>query len=155
MIPPGTYIARAVSAELGYTSGGKEQVGVTFEIAEGEHKGNRLGWYGYFHTEDTSNRTLESLEIAGWTGEGRFQEFRGLGSTECQIVVSHNEYQGKTRVKVDWVNRIGGAFMKSQMDQTQRDSFEARIESAMMARKTKREQEAAEGPNEVSDDIPF
>lgn len=104
MIPEGQYTATCIDKQFGTTSTGKKQVVLRFRIDSGEHAGQELNWYGYF-TDRTWERTLESLRYCGFKGDNLDQ----LGPLDQQvsIVVGHNEYEGKTSARVDWINRLG------------------------------------------------
>lgn len=134
LIPPGRYRAQSRKAELGETSTNKEQVGVEFEITDGDLKGTRLVWYGYF-TENTTVRTIESLRIAGWRGED-ITELGDLARADAptvELVVEHEVYEGKTTSKVRWVNRAGGLSMKTQLTPDKKAAFAARLRGSIAA----------------------
>lgn len=122
MINAGTYRAHATRAELGETKKGDPQVAVTFRIIDdGEAAGQELTWYGYF-TEKTKARTLESLVHAGWDGDD-IDTLDGLGTTEVSIVVAHEEYNGRTSARIQWVNAIGGSVLQKPMDSDAKKQF--------------------------------
>jgi hypothetical protein len=173
----GTYTARAVEHAFGRTSGGKDQVAVRFEITQdGPAKGRRLTWYGYF-TDKTKDRTFESLEAAGWSGEA-LADMSGLGSCECAIVVAHEEDQeGMLRERVRWVNRIGGLALKEELSQADVLTLDRSLKGDLLAWKSSRKNQAPRqapkqatklqasrafdddsfdyGANELDDDIPL
>lgn len=132
MIPPGRYKARAIEGALGETSGGKEQVAVLFEIVEGDYQGQQMTWYGYFHGADSSKaqknakRTLESLRHCGWKGDD-LTDLSGLGANEVQIVVEQEEYEGKIRTKIAWVNKCGGLALNTPLTGDKAKAFAARM----------------------------
>ena len=135
MIPAGNYTAKATgSFDFGTAAQGTEQVAVEVEILEGEHSGNFMTWFGYF-TERTSERTVESLRLLGWQGED-ITKLEGLGSRRVSIVVEHEEYQGKTSAKIQWVNRLGGlgVKLKAPMDDAAKRKFSARMKSFAKAK---------------------
>lgn len=146
MIPNGTYEAEVVDAELGVTSTGKEQVAVKFNI-EGT---GTIVWYGYF-TEGTVERTLESLEYCGFKGDD-ISKLDQLKGHKAQIVVEAEEWDGKVRSRVRWVNRIGGPMLKEKMDDTRKTSFAERMKGNLLARRQKK---IDSGIDPDGDDIPF
>ena len=135
MIPAGNYIGTPVSAALGYTQGGKEQIAVLFELLE--PAGERLTWYGYF-TEKTFDRTIESLRACGWTGSA-LDEFAGEAMPagfdhQVELVVKHEEYNGKTLARIAFVNTVGaGVALKSAMDGAQARAFAAKMKGRIAA----------------------
>lgn len=156
MIKPGHYQAIAREFTFGKTSKGTEQVALLFEVADGEAKGQRITWYGFF-TDATYERTLDSLENAGWDGQS-LQKLGGLGSRPCVIVVENEEGQdGKTYPRVRWVNGLGGGLsVKEKMETNEVNALEERMKGAMLERRQKRGQQQPQGRGrEPGDDIPF
>jgi hypothetical protein len=121
LIENGRYRARAIDAVLGVADTGTKQVAVLFDLLD--HPGHAIAWYGYF-TEKTEERTIESLIHAGWTGDN-LASLDGLGSTEVQLVVEHEQNQkGEVIARVKWVNAAGaGALVKTEMDVATRLQF--------------------------------
>lgn len=107
------YIARAEQWGIGETDSGKPQVAVGFQIlTEGADPGY-ITWHGYF-TEKTADRTIESLRLCGWQGDDLTEltdsnPAANLSANEVELVIEDETYEGKTRAKVQWVNRPGGA----------------------------------------------
>lgn len=132
-IQDGTYRARAVGAALGETKGGKEQVAVEFELLTDDlTPGQRITWFGYF-TEKTTARTIESLRICGWTGSD-LTDLEGIGANEVELVVENEEWEGKTRAKVQWVNKAGGGLsLAAPLSADKAKAFAARMKGAVLA----------------------
>jgi hypothetical protein len=138
----GTYKARAVNSVLGVAGTGTEQIVVTFEITqEGPRKGEQHAWYGFF-TDNTTSRTLDSLENAGWDGDS-LEKPQGLGRVECDIVLGEEEYNGETKIRVQWVNKPGGSGVKNVMSPDEAKSFNERMRGEIAARKAERSQRTA------------
>ena len=135
MIPAGKYIGTPVSAALGTTSSGKEQIAVQFEFLE--PVGERMTWYGFF-TDAAFDRTIESLRAMGWTGSA-LDEFAGEKlpagvDHQVELVVQHEEYQGKTQARLSFVNSIGaGLALKSAMTHDQARAFAAKMKGRIAA----------------------
>jgi hypothetical protein len=131
MIESGTYEARPVTAALGMTKGDKPCVGVEFELVE---TGSHITWYGYF-TDKTQERTIESLRFCGWTGTD-LDNLSEIGTKEkltVQLVIEQEEYEGKVRAKVQWVNRGGGLQLNKPLAGTEARAFAARMKGAVLA----------------------
>ena len=109
MIGEGVFLAVAKDVQWGETKNGKKQVAVQFELLSGDDMGQTVTWFGYF-TDGTWKRTMESLRYMGWRGD----DLSDLGPLDQQveIVVELDEYNGKIRPKVQWVNRPGGGRVK-------------------------------------------
>jgi hypothetical protein len=152
MISKGSYQAVAKEFVFGRANNGTEQVVVAFEIANGDAVGQRITWRGYF-TEKTHERTLESLEHAGWDGVS-LAKLGGLGSKPCVIVIDHEEGQdGKTYPKVQWVNSLGGGLsVKEKMQTSEVAELEERMRGVMLDRKSKRGATPAKSSRGDADD---
>jgi hypothetical protein len=122
MIEEQTVRARAIDGDLGWTQGGKAQVAVTFEILEGEDAGRNITWYGYF-SDASKERTIEALRYCGWKGDDISDMSSINGEGEASIVIEHEEYEGKTRAKVQWVNNGGGARLAKPMEDDEKKAF--------------------------------
>jgi hypothetical protein len=142
-IPAGTYRARCKSAELCLTSSGKEQIQAMFELIDPDFDKETVPWWGFF-TEKTAERTMQSLRYCGWRGDD-ITDLDGVTANEVEIVVEHNDYNGKVNARVAWVNRIGsgGIQVKSPMAETARKAFARKMKA--LAVKTAKET-AAEAP---------
>jgi hypothetical protein len=164
-IPAGRYKARAIEATLGLTNGNKEQVGVLFEILEGDQAGARITWYGYFHGTTpekgakNAKRTLESLRACGWKGDD-LTNLDGVTECEVELQVERDTYEGKERAKVAWVNKIGGIAMKSPLTGGAAQAFAAKMRGLAMSVKAEvPEPPPVQTPQQAmgiqDDDIPF
>ena len=135
MLANGTYRAVPTEAILGLTDTGNEQIAVTFMLTDGSARG--AVWYGFF-TEKTLERTVESLRYMGWTGNdlSEFEQGKpapsGFGE-EVEIVVEQETYNGVTRSRVRWVNRVGGPTVKTALTGAQAVSFAARMKAKIAA----------------------
>lgn len=130
------YRAKASSGILGETSGGKPEVAVAFNILTEGATHTQLTWHGYF-TEATQERTIESLRIAGFAGDD-LTAFEGgydfpSDAPEVELVVEDEEYEGKTRTKVQWVNRAGGPAVKTALTGDKAKAFAAAMKGAFRA----------------------
>ena len=130
-IEAGTYKARAgapETAQFGYTKNDNEQIAVVFTIVEGPHEGHRITWFGNFSSEKSTEIAVKALRACGWAGND-MSDLTGIDSLDVEIVVELEEYDGKTRTKVKWVNALGGGAVKLEktMSDAQRRAFAARM----------------------------
>lgn len=163
MIPTGTYKARAREWAFGLSQNGNEQIAVMFALVGGEHDGQTITWFGHF-TDKTLERTLDSLRHMGWQSDN-IAELDDLGTNEVEIVIDEEEYDGKVRSKVRWVNGPSRLALKDQMNRSQVEAFAARLRGKTVAHKQKngagtasreRAASAAFSPMpDTDDDIPF
>jgi hypothetical protein len=168
----GKYKARATEVMLGTSRNkGTPFVGVRFIVTDGPNKGDAVRWEGYF-TTDTAERTLESLQHCGWTGDDPSvfaNGLNGLDKNEVELVVEMQPYQGtdpekagNEYPKVRWVNRVGsggGKFIGEAMDVVQAAAFGKQFRGLAMALKAKNGAAPAAKPAPMpsldGDDIPF
>lgn len=159
MIPAGTFSAvavpvsdeatgRMVYARFGTTGEGpneKKQVVVTFKLTSGEAAGQTISWFGFF-TEKTWERTVKALRSCGFRGDDLSELTTQVLSNEVNLVIEHEEWEGKVRAKVAWVNGTGGVALKNPMKQDDLKRF-----AAMMKGRVKG---VAEAPAAVSTPAP-
>lgn len=134
MLDAGYYRARAVEWALGKTEKGNRQVAVRFETFDAEDRpGEHITWYGYF-TEKTEERTLESLQHCGWEGDD-ITDLSGIERNEVQLVVEQEEYEGKRRARVQWVNKPGGGgiAIKAPLDEAEKAEFARDVRAKVLA----------------------
>lgn len=122
---PGTHTAKVISHAWGESSTGKEQLELTFSTAEGNIRA-----FLYF-TEGAAERSMDALENCGWDGKS-LRALDGLGSIECQIVVEAEEYQGKQRLKVQWINKLSSS---KPLPEDSLSALEKRLASKMAERR--------------------
>ncbi len=138
---PSTYEENGAvcSARLSTTKNNTKQVAATFEILIGPYAGRRLVWFGYF-TKDTAKRTVESLRYMGLKGDDLDACQVQTLDQRVSIKVGHNEYDGKTTARVDFVNQPGGGGLKLTAPMS-KDA--ARAFAAMMTASLKKVPEVA------------
>lgn len=149
MIPKGTYTAKAISAEFGKSGNkGTDMVSVYLDV-EGQGK---ITYFGYF-TEATSERTIESLRTLGCTfPDNRVTNLTGLGTNKVSIVVDHEDYEGKPRARVKWINPISGLKEENKMSDSAKSSLDARMKNLVLAGKPRTAPPSAQVEYE---DLPF
>lgn len=118
-VEKGYYAARAAGTPItfGTSENGNTQIAVEFEIILDEaYAGETITWVGHF-TDKTAERTVESLQIAGWQGDDLSELADVPASQVLQAEVSltiegEADLDGNMRPKVRWVNRPGGGKFK-------------------------------------------
>lgn len=132
------YAAKASMSPItfGESDNGNVQIAVEFEVIDHpEFAGETITWIGHF-TDLTEERTLESLQIAGWQGDD-VSELAGVqGSQVLQDTVSLacdvEEYNGEQRLRVRWVNRPRGRFQfKQEADERALRDLGARLRNTV------------------------
>lgn len=157
LVPIGKYKAKAKSGGIGKSKAkGTRFADVRFEIVEGEYAGQFVGYNGYF-TENTTDRTVESLRTCGCEfADGDIFNFDGIDTNVVQIVVEHDTYtptegekagQSQTKAKVAWVNELGGGGLPEEMrlDDNEKRAFQAQMKGLLLATKKKGSPNAGKG----------
>lgn len=115
--PIGKYPAVAVpmvgedgmrTVRWGLSSNRNAQVLVYFKIIRGPRAGDVLPWFGSL-SKDAYERTMQSLRYCGWKSARTADLEREPLDQEVEIEVGHNDWDGKSYARVDWVNPPGGA----------------------------------------------
>lgn len=104
---PGRYTATVESAELGQSEKGTPFLALLCKTEQGDEL------TAYLYLSDAAvERTIKTLrEVFAFDNnfESVVQQVTGK---PCSIVVEAEEYEGKTRMKVKWVNSVGGSSAK-------------------------------------------
>lgn len=134
-IQPGTYRARGVAGatQFGVAKTGTEQIGVTFTLLDNDDQPTleTITWVGFF-SEAAMPRTLEALKTCGWDIDATgYAGEPDVATNIVEIVVIAEEYEGESRIRVKWVNPIGGGkFAFAQpLDPTAKASLMSRIKA--------------------------
>lgn len=147
-IVAGTFMMRALDAQLGYTAGDKPQVAVLLEYEEGPNIGQTRTWYGYF-TDKTKTQTIKSLRALGLQGNDLSDLSSVRNSTACVTRLEPNQ-DGELVAKIAWVGAGTGVVMKNQMTPEQARAFAAAFKADMAANPATEKREAPkpiEGPD--------
>jgi hypothetical protein len=140
LIAEGRQPAICRSIQFGKTSKGDEQIAIGFEIVgEGNPDvGRQITYFGMF-TDTTIDFTVEALRNCGWQGDELAELPRladeGLLPNEVSLVIEHEEWEGKWREKVKWVNRPGGGKVKlaAPLDDQSLGRFSSMMKSKVRA----------------------
>jgi hypothetical protein len=128
----------------------KAQVVIGFRIIDedGPDRGHMIAYYGGLADAKEGKEkgpydwTLEALRAIGWEGCELLElpelAFKGLLKTPVGIVVDHEEWEGKWRAKVKFVNRLGGAIVKRPMSGDNLKALSARMKDRLKADAAKR-----------------
>ena len=105
----GTFKARAHDGTWGVAGTGTRQVGVRFVIIGGPYDGRLFEWYGHFNTAENTERAIASLERCGVDSSSgvSLERLDGLKTREVEVELEADEYEGRERIKVAWVNEPG------------------------------------------------
>lgn len=126
-----------VSSALGRASTGTEQVGVCFEYLDAQKQPQKITWYGYFSSEKATQIADEALEALGWKPADHQWDYYVLnqdgeenpiiGKKASLVLGQEDDLDGNPRLKVKFVNAIGGLQMKDRMTPDAAREFAARM----------------------------
>jgi hypothetical protein len=160
------YRAKARTCELAVAGTGNEQVVVLFDCLD--EPGKTMIWFGSF-ADGAVEFTFQALRNCGWHGNDlrRLPDMGdGFGTLEVSLSCEEETYNGKTREKVNWVNKPGlGAAVKNKLEGAALQSFAAKMQGKLAAYNAKAgmpKNPAAQKPSEqvpteytADDYIPF
>ena len=145
-IPAGSYLARATPVDGAYVQWGPATpkspftAAVAFEILGGECDGAILTKFFYFGDvldkggKTAMDRSLEALRIIGFNGNDIDSFADQHPTNQVEITVEHQEYQGKTQVRIGFVNRPGGSGglkLKEKLAPVQLKSISTRLKGRL------------------------
>jgi hypothetical protein len=122
-IEGGTYRAKAIagSEQYGTTSNNHDQIVIDFDLLD---IGERVSVFLVF-SEKAAPHSIKRLRVAGWSGDD-LSNLVGLGSTECEILVKYEDYQGQQKMKTEIVSG-GTVTLKTQFDDKTKKAFGAKF----------------------------
>ncbi len=126
LMPAADYPITCIAAKLGYAGTKNEQIGARLRIIDGPLKGKTMLWYGSF-SENAQEFTIKAMRAMGFTGNDP-SDLSSMINNDVQAiaVVQHDEYQGKKRAKVAWINGAD-VQMKDEMNQDELKAFAHRM----------------------------
>ena len=153
MIKEGKYLATIKNYGVGESSTGKAKIDIQFGFKDQDGVEQTLWWNGYM-TEKSIQITAKALVNCGLKGSDYDKLAYGVESgmlnieKPVEIEVVHDTFEGKTREKIAWVNRPGGAqFMEPGMASQKLKGLN--LAAAVAAARTDT------GIKEDSDSLPF
>lgn len=130
----GSFPIRAVHGAYEFGFAGEnntDQIAVLIEFLDGPNKGKRTMWFGSF-TAKAEERTLEALSYLGWDCKS-IMDMSTLGTVDAIGVVKEEEYNGKSRTRLAFINRSVGPAFKKPMSDVDLRAFEARMKGKVVA----------------------
>lgn len=125
LIDAGVYRARALEAQVGQTSTGKEQVIVRFELLDEPYAGRRITYYGVM-TERTEKTVTKGLLACGW--DGASDDFAGITNNDVELDIEIEEGRDQNlRNRVRWINAMRAPLTKNPLPENQRAAFFSRL----------------------------
>lgn len=99
----------------------KPYVRIPLEITAGECKGQKVTYQGWMTPAAIDNTEKRLKEVFDW--DGNWEDLSGLNTgpwvgKECEIDCQEEEYNGKTEVRIKWLNRVGGGAKMMTQERT-------------------------------------
>lgn len=133
------YRAKATGTGFGTTEDGKPQLAIQFEVVDEHVAGNSITAILHF-TEKTVERSLESLVHLGFASDD-LELLAEADAAKCaellpnivELVCEPEEYDGKWRLRVRWINRAGGGkfTFKNKLEGGNLKAFAAQMKGAL------------------------
>ena len=105
----GEHLCRIAEADVKASQSGNDMIVVQFEVTKGDDKGARV--FENYPLIDTALWKLKGLlQAIGMKADGKVQlDLDKLVGKVCIVAVKHEEYEGKTRARVDYVTKYSSA----------------------------------------------
>lgn len=137
----GEHIVKIAAADVKQSQGGNDMIVVQYEVIKGNDKGARV-FENYPLVETALWKLKGLLQAIGMKADGKVQIDldRMIGKT-CIINVFHEEYEGKTRAKVESVKRFA-----ADVEEDAEDVEDEEEEQPKKSEKTKPSKKPAMNP---------
>lgn len=105
----GEHVCKIATADEKQSQSGNDMIVVAFEVIKGDDKSARV--FENYPLIDTALWKLKGLlQAIGMKADGKVQlDLDRLIGKTCVVGVKHEEYDGKTRARVDYVKKLGAA----------------------------------------------
>ena len=105
----GQHVVKIVAAEMKSSQGGNDMIVVTFEVTKGSDKGARV--FENYPLQDNALWKLKGLlQAIGMKCDGKVQlDLDKLVGKVCLIEVIHEDFEGKTRAKVQECRKLAAS----------------------------------------------
>jgi len=118
----GQFDAKVADYGIGTTQQNKPMAMVRFDYLDKDNHPHSINWYGSFNEGKAMEITAEALTLMGFRGTNPADLAAGSGSgvlneqNQVSITIKPDTYDGKTRMKVAYVNPLGGGGFRDLMD---------------------------------------
>lgn len=150
-VEEGKHVVKVATADVKQSQGGNDMIVVAFEVTRGESKGGRV--FENFPLVDNALWKLKGLlQAIGMKADGKVQlDLDKLVGKVLIIEVKHEEYEGKTRAKVDQMYKFTTDSVDEDDEEEDEVEEEAEVEekpAKKSAKKSKPEPEEEEDSDE-------
>lgn len=148
----GVHTCKIVSADEKPSSNGNDMIVVAFEVTKGEDKGSRV--FENYPLIDTALWKLKGLlQAIGMKADGKVQlDLDKLIGKTLSVTVTHEEYNGSIRARVDSVNKISASEDADDEDEDEEDEIEEEQEEKPVKKSKATSKKPAMNPPEEDDE---
>jgi hypothetical protein len=120
-LKPGIYDANVSDYGVTETKKGDPMAMIRFQYLDQDGDMHFATWYGTFTHEKSKEISCDVLALCGYSSNNLADLAKGKGSgvlsehKKVSITLTAEEWEGKTRIKVKYVNPPGGSGFRSQM----------------------------------------
>lgn len=125
----GRYPVRPMKAHLTQSKAGVPQVCVVVRHLEGAYQGREDYWYGGLGTDDAAEKTVETLQDCGWTGNNLQAIAFPADAIASAVYQLDKDQDGNERVRLRYLNKNG--FVPRAMDAQVLEVAAARAAAAL------------------------
>ncbi len=122
---------------MGIAESGNEQIALNFAVLDenDDQTGDTQEWVGTFDGGKAEDITTKAMRACGWKSNNP-NDLRGIGDNIVELDIQWDEYKGDRRLRVKWVNVIGGGRIKfkKSLDADGKAALAARVAARMAAR---------------------
>lgn len=162
-VKAGIFEAKVSDYGVTETKKGDPMAMIRFQYQDAEGDNHFATWYGTFGSEKAQEISCEVLALCGYTSTNLADLAKGAGSGVLKegkvvsITLVAEEWEGKTRIKVKYVNPPGGAGFRNQLTHTDavKKFSGVSIGAAMAAAKKKHQKEVVNHAPKFDTDEPI
>ncbi len=163
-ITKGNKVARPLSARIIKSGKGTLGFEVEFSFHEESIGGEeRIRWTGWLSENALENTMATLVNVLGYSGNDEINEDGTLKDPnvlnwlkEVKLVIEMEEYNGKSRAKVKWVNALGGGGFQAAESSSLKNELKALgFTAAFLAAKQKLSATPVKKESVPASDVPF
>lgn len=160
-ITSGTYEAKIQDYSVGETKKGDPMAMIRFQIFDAEGVAHSITWYGTFSSPKAQEITCEALAVCGWTTKNPADLAKGAGSgvldekRTVSLTIAPDTYNGKTRMKVKYINPPGGGGFRNKMEHKDAVKLFNGLNLAGIAAEVQKKHKSAAPTVDTEEPIPF
>lgn len=123
--------ARAINAAVGKASTGTPQIAIEFELLD---EAGGITYYGPL-SDAAFPYTMKAIRTAGFEGDdlSDLSSLTAEDAPEVVLVIGPEEYNGKTTLKVKFINSAGGLALKDALQGDELSAFARKMKGKIAA----------------------